>query len=173
MKKNPFQKLLASMLALGIISTVVFANHSEAALSASEKRDKVVRTALSLQNQVQYVNWAHRQESHAPYKTDCSGYTYLVYRLANVGVTLVNRDDDAQAKVGQKVGWGHFKKGDLIFFGNMGSSHSLKDVGHVGIYIGNGKVIHNLNGKYDVKITNIYQNSYYKNRFMFARRVIN
>lgn len=173
MKKNMHQKIAALMLALGIFTTV-FANHSEAAaLSVDAKRDKVVQTALSLQNRVQYVNWTQRQESHAPYKTDCSGYTSLVYRLANIGVTLVNRDDDAQAKVGRKIGWGQFQKGDLIFFGNMGSSHSLRDVGHVGIYIGNGKMIHNLNSKYDVKITDIYHNSYYKNRFMLARRVIN
>ncbi|MFK7697311.1 C40 family peptidase [Paenibacillus sp. HJGM_3] len=144
-----------------------------AATSADAKRNKVVQTALSLQNKVQYVNWRNRQEAHAPYKTDCSGFTYLVYRLANVGVGLVNKDDDSQAKVGTKVAWGNFKKGDLIFFGNMGSSHSKSDVGHVGIYIGDGKMIHNLSSSRDVTITNIYKNSYYKSRFTVARRVIN
>ncbi|MFK7697310.1 NlpC/P60 family protein [Paenibacillus sp. HJGM_3] len=144
-----------------------------AAASADAKREKVVQTALSLKGQVQYVNWRNRQEAHAPYKTDCSGFTYLVYRLANVGVGLVNKDDDSQAKVGTKVAWGNFKKGDLIFFGNIGSSKSLSDVGHVGIYIGDGKMIHNANGSKDVVISDIYNSSYYKSRFSVARRVIN
>ncbi|WP_051620373.1 C40 family peptidase [Paenibacillus sp. UNC451MF] len=141
-------------------------------LSVAAKRDKVVKTALSLQNKVQYVPWTQRQESHAPYKTDCSGFTALVYKLANVGVTLVDRDDDHQAKVGTKItSYKNLQKGDLIFFGNLGSSKSLKDVGHVGIYIGNGKMIHNLNSKNDVKISDI-NSSYYKSRFIVARRVI-
>jgi cell wall-associated NlpC family hydrolase len=144
-----------------------------ATASLDAKRDKVVQTALSLKNQVKYVNWRQRQEAHAPYKTDCSGYTYLAYRLANIGVTLVNKDDDAQAKVGQQVAWGDLQKGDLVFFGNMGSSKSLTDVGHVGIYIGNGQMIHNVNSKSNVTITNISQSKYYKDRFIVARRVIN
>lgn len=153
--------------------TVAAADVSVEALSLDAKRNKVVQTALSLQNKVQYVNWRYRQEAHAPYKTDCSGFTFLVYRLANVGVGLVNKDDDSQAKVGQKVAWGNFKKGDLIFFGNMGASNSKSDVGHVGIYIGDGKMIHNISSSRDVVITNIYQNNYYKSRFTVARRVIN
>lgn len=171
MKKGMKSKLLVLVLALSMPVTA-FVQDAEAATSADAKRDKVVQTALSLQNKVSYVNWRNRQEAHAPYRTDCSGFTALVYKLSKVGVTLVNRDDDAQAKVGQKIGWGNFKKGDLIFFGKMGSSNSISDVGHVGIYIGNGKMIHNLSPSRDVTITNIYTNSYYKSRFTVARRVI-
>lgn len=174
--------VLTSALALSPVIGVTGANAAPATASVSStkastlsvqaKQDKVVKTALSLQNKVQYVPWTQRQEAHAPYKTDCSGFTALVYKLANIGVTLVDRDDDHQAQVGQKItSYKNLQKGDLIFFGNLGSSKSLKDVGHVGIYIGNGKMIHNLNSKYDVKITDI-NSSYYKNRFMFARRVI-
>ncbi|MFE5318788.1 C40 family peptidase [Paenibacillus sp. NPDC056579] len=171
MKKGMKTKLLVLVLAMSMPITG-FVQSADAATSADAKRDKIVKTALSLENKVQYVNWRDRQEAHAPYKTDCSGFTALVYKLANVGVTLVNRDDDAQAKVGQKIAWGNFKKGDLIFFGKMGSSKTISDVGHVGIYIGDGKMIHNLNSSRDVTITNIYTNSYYKSRFTVARRVI-
>jgi len=171
MKKGLKSKLLVLVLAMSMPVTA-FAQTADAATSVQAKRDKVVQTALSLQNKVEYVNWKNRQEAKAPYKTDCSGFTALVYKLANIGVTLVNRDDDAQAKVGQKIAWGQFQKGDLIFFGNLGSSKSLSDVGHVGIYIGNGKMIHNLNSSRDVVITDIYHNNYYKSRFSVARRVI-
>ncbi|MFE5323123.1 C40 family peptidase [Paenibacillus sp. NPDC056579] len=170
MRKGITTKLFVSLLALSLPVTA-YVQQADAAMSVSAKRDKVVQTALKLKNQVQYVNWKQRQEAHAPYKTDCSGFTYLVYKLANIDVNLVNRDDDDQAKVGQKVAWGQFQKGDLIFTWNS-SSKNKSDVGHVGIYIGDGKMIHNANGKNDVVISNIYSGSYYKDRFVVARRVI-
>ncbi|HTG70102.1 MAG TPA: C40 family peptidase [Candidatus Udaeobacter sp.] len=172
MNKGFKRKIAILMLAISLPATsLLHLQNAEAATSAAAKRDKVVRTAIALTNKVQYVHWTQRQESHAPYRTDCSGFTYLAYRLANVGVKLVNRDDDDQAKVGTRVAWGHFKKGDLIFTWNSGSKNR-KDVGHVGIYIGNGKMIHNAGAKNDVIISNIYKSSYYKNRFIVARRVI-
>ncbi|WP_124726749.1 C40 family peptidase [Staphylospora marina] len=130
------------------------------------KREKVVQTAISLKDRVKYAHWSQRDETGPIIKTDCSGYTYLVYKLANVGVTLVNRDDDAQAKVGQKVAWGQFEKGDLLFFW----IDKPGDVGHVGIYIGDNKIIHNFGYKNNVVISTL--NSEYKKRFMVARRVL-
>ncbi len=141
-----------------------------ASSSVEAKRNKVVQTALSLKNKVDYVHWKNRQETRAPYKTDCSGFTYLAYRLAKVGVLLVNKDDDDQAKVGKKVAWGKFEKGDLIF--TWLNAKDKTNVGHVGIYIGGGKMIHNAGSKNDVIISNI-NSSYYKERFITARRVIN
>ncbi|WP_282942675.1 C40 family peptidase [Paenibacillus sp. RC67] len=136
--------------------------------SIAARQEKVVQMALSLQNQVKYVNWKNRQEDHAPYATDCSGFTYLAYRLADVGVLLINRAPIPQSTVGQKVEWGQFQKGDLIFTRN---STSGNEVGHVGIYIGDGKMIHNANSSSNVIISNI-NTSYYKDRFVVARRVI-
>ncbi|WP_169088208.1 C40 family peptidase [Paenibacillus sp. PL91] len=169
MKKGFKTKIAILMLAVSLPATSLLAS-VDAASSVEAKRNKVVQTALSLKNKVDYVNWKNRQETRAPYKTDCSGFTYLAYRLANVGVKLVNKDDDDQAKVGQKISWGNLKKGDLVFF--WLNSRDKKDVGHVGIYIGDGKMIHNITAKRDVIITNIYKNSYYKDRFIVARRVI-
>lgn len=170
MKKGMKTKIAILMLAVTLPATTLLQS-VEAASSVEARRNKVVQTALSLKNKVEYVHWKQRQETRAPYKTDCSGFTYLAYRLANVGVKLVNKDDDDQAKVGQKVSWGKFKKGDLIFTWNGGSKNK-SDVGHVGIYIGDGKMIHNASGKSDVIISNIYKSSYYKERFIVARRVI-
>ncbi|MGO4537956.1 C40 family peptidase [Paenibacillus sp. YIM B09110] len=172
MKQGFKTKLAVLMMAVSIPAAALLHDVSFAASASVEaKRNKVVQTAISLKNKVDYVHWNQRQESKPPYKTDCSGFTYLAYRLANVGVTLVNRDDDAQAKVGTKVSWGKFEKGDLIFTWNSGSKNK-SDVGHVGIYIGDGKMIHNASVSQDVVISNIYSGSYYKDRFVVARRVI-
>jgi cell wall-associated NlpC family hydrolase len=173
MKKGIKRKIAILMLAISLPATSLLQVQDVDAASASvvSKRNKVVQTAIGLTNKVDYVHWTKRQETKAPYKTDCSGFTYLAYRLANVGVKLVNKDDDAQAKVGQKVSWGKFEKGDLIFTWNSGSKNK-SDVGHVGIYIGDGKMIHNASAKNDVIVSNIYKGSYYKDRFIVARRVI-
>src|SRR4029453_1543884 len=144
MKKGFKTKIAILMLAVSLPATSLLAS-VDAASSVEAKRNKVVQTALSLQNKLDYVNRKNRQETRAPYKTDCSGFTYLSYRLANVGVKLVNKDEDDQAKVGQKVSWGNLKKGDLVFF--WLNSKNKKDVGHVGIYIGDGKMIHNITAK--------------------------
>lgn len=73
---------------------------------------------------------------------DCSGYTKLVYMMNGY---LLPRDASQQALVGIEVtrdkSWSELEKGDLLFFGTTKPDGSDK-VTHVGIYIGNGRMIH-------------------------------
>lgn len=135
-----------------------------------KKRQKIVDTAVSLmkKKQVKYVHWKDRQEKVPVYKTDCSGYTYLVYRLANVGVKLINRDDDDQAADGKLV-TNNFKKGDLLFYWT--DPKNKGNIAHVGIYIGDNKIIHNAGIGKDVIISDI-TTKWYKDRFVVGRRKI-
>ena len=98
--------------------------------------------------------------SHA---LDCSGFVQKVFR-AN-GIELP-RDSRAQAKYGYKVSLSELKPGDLLFFKTY-----KQDVSHVGIYIGDGKMIHAARRGGGVKISSIYD-PYYIQRFLFAKRVI-
>ena len=66
---------------------------------------------------------------------DCSGLTYLA--AAQVGVHLP-RDAADQSRVGTAVRRTDLQPGDLVFFG-PGSRDSIH---HVGIYIGNGRIVH-------------------------------
>jgi cell wall-associated NlpC family hydrolase len=66
---------------------------------------------------------------------DCSGLTYRVFR--SLGVVLP-RDAADQSKVGAPVKRRDLRKGDLVFFGTGGWAH----IHHVGIYAGNGWVLH-------------------------------
>ena len=59
---------------------------------------------------------------------DCSGFTMAVY--AHFGISLPHYDGD-QEKYGTAVSYSNAKPGDLVFYG-----------GHVGIYIGNGQIVH-------------------------------
>lgn len=59
---------------------------------------------------------------------DCSGFTQAVY--SNFGVSLP-RTSGSQALVGTGVSYAEAQPGDIIYYG-----------GHVGIYIGNGQIVH-------------------------------
>ncbi|MBD7910261.1 NlpC/P60 family protein [Clostridium cibarium] len=84
---------------------------------------------------------------------DCSGFTSYVYRHA-LGIEI-GRDTYAQVNSGREVSQSELKPGDLVF--------PKKD--HVGIYIGNGKMIHAPHPGDVVKIANVYA-------FWKARRII-
>ncbi|WP_254791118.1 transglycosylase SLT domain-containing protein [Blastococcus tunisiensis] len=67
---------------------------------------------------------------------DCSGFTQLVYK--NLGVDLP-RTSSQQATSGRPVAsLAEARPGDLVFFDN---SSSRAGIDHVGMYIGNGKMI--------------------------------
>ncbi|MHA8138532.1 C40 family peptidase [Lactobacillaceae bacterium Scapto_B20] len=69
-----------------------------------------------------------------PSSFDCSGFTKYVYKQA-LGVNL-QRTAQAQYNSNKKVSVSNLKKGDLVFFGS-----SARSISHVGMYIGNGKMI--------------------------------
>ena len=101
-----------------------------------------------------------------PRTYDCSGFTQKIYRDAGITIPRVSRD---QAKVGQYVSYKNMKKGDLIFF----DTHKKKTgkVTHVGIYLGNNNFIHASSGAKKIVIFNLEDKKFYKNRFLWARRV--
>lgn len=92
----------------------------------SEARNKIVQLAKA-QLGKPYV-WG----ASGPSSFDCSGLVYYVYKNAvNISVP---RKSSVQATFGKYVSVNNLKPGDLIFWG--------KPVTHVGIYIGDGNVIH-------------------------------
>ncbi|MFB6893274.1 NlpC/P60 family protein [Kitasatospora sp. NPDC056327] len=62
---------------------------------------------------------------------DCSGLTGAAYRAADIRLPRVSQD---QWKVGSRIARADLQPGDLVFF--------YGDLHHVGIYIGDGRMIH-------------------------------
>jgi hypothetical protein len=93
---------------------------------------------------------------------DCSGFTGYVFD--QLGVELP-RSSKGQAQVGTKVAKKDLRKGDLLFFNTNG-----KNISHVGIYIGNGKMAHSSSSR-GTTISNI-NDSYFGKRYVTARRVL-
>lgn len=106
--------------------------------------------------------YAYGQTGNKGY--DCSGLTYSTF--LQIGMKLP-RSSSEQASVGTTVKKDDLIVGDLIFFDTTGK----KRISHVGIYIGDGKMIHASTGQKKVVIEDI-NSSYYKNRFVTAKRII-
>ena len=96
---------------------------------------------------------------------DCSGFTRYIY--LNFGYTLGNTAS-SQTNVGKEISRESLQIGDLILFYNEGKT----SIGHTGIYLGNGDFIHAANPQRGVVIDNLNTNSYYNERFVSARRIV-
>ena len=98
---------------------------------------------------------------------DCSGFMKKVYQSVTLNLPHSSRE---QAKFGALVttDWdiSRLRIGDLLFFKrNRGSN-----IGHTGMYIGEGKMIHS-SSKKGVIITNLISSNYYNRNFVMARRL--
>ena len=98
-----------------------------------------------------------------PNTFDCSGLVYWSYKQQ--GITLP-RTSKEQSKYGKAVSFSNLQEGDLLFFSTNGTGQ----VSHVGIYVGNGKMVHAANSNKGVRYDNI-TSGYYKKTFKNARRV--
>lgn len=99
---------------------------------------------------------------------DCSTFTQYVYAKYNVKLPRLSR---TQAKKGVSVSRTNLRKGDLMFFYLPGRYKSNKIVGHVGIYMGKGKMIHSsTKPKNGVQITSINK-QFWKKTYLKSRRV--
>lgn len=95
-----------------------------------------------------------------PNSFDCSGFVYYLYKTA-AGVTLNGTVTTTEEKSGHEVSLNALKPGDLLFYGTRGSTY------HVGLYEGNGVMIHASTPEDGVKETQI---QYYMPSF--ARRIL-
>lgn len=100
---------------------------------------------------------------------DCSSYVQHLFNSFGEDFPRVSRN---QAKYGFTVSRKNLKKGDLLYFYVPGRFNSNKTIGHVGIYIGNGNMIHSSPApKNGVQITSINK-KYWKETFITAKRVL-
>ncbi|MFH9421193.1 NlpC/P60 family protein [Streptomyces sp. NPDC017529] len=80
-----------------------------------------------------------------PNSYDCSGLTQAAWKAAGVSLPRTTWD---QVKAGDRVATKDLKPGDLVFFYN--------DISHVGMYIGDGKMIHAPKPGASVRVESIY-----------------
>ncbi|CAA6818624.1 MAG: Peptidoglycan lytic protein P45 [uncultured Sulfurovum sp.] len=103
-----------------------------------------------------------------PSTYDCSGFTQKIYRDAGINIPRVSRD---QARVGQFIAYGDLVRGDMVFFDTKKKRSGI--VSHVGIYLGSGNFIHASSAAKKIVVYNFDNKSFYKDRFLWGRRVVN
>jgi cell wall-associated NlpC family hydrolase len=90
---------------------------------------------------------------------DCSGLVYWAYR--HLGVELPH-SSYALYDRGRRVARSQLKAGDLLFFFG---------VGHVGLYLGNGRMVHAPRSGRTVEVVSL-SGSYFGDQLIGARRVV-
>lgn len=120
--------------------------------------DRVVQLAK------QFLGTPYRYGGSAPGGFDCSGLTSYVYRQLGYSINRVAHDQLAN---GIPVNKADLIPGDLVLFKRAGNAY----VHHVGIYAGNGMMIHAPQTGDVVKYTSIVT-GYYNDCYYAARRII-
>ncbi len=111
-----------------------------AAVSAANVRQNVVNYAL------QFLGGKYRDGGNDPHSgVDCSGF--VRYVMQNGAGISMNRSSVSQATQGRSISSSEMQPGDLVFYGE-GSR-----INHVGMYIGNGQIVHASTYKTGIKIS--------------------
>lgn len=92
-----------------------------------------------------------------PSSYDCSGLTMKSWAAAGVGIT---RTTNSQYAATKRVAKSNLQPGDLVFFSNLG---------HVGLYVGGGKMIHAPHTGDVVRIADISSGYYVSNYYGAGR----
>lgn len=133
--------------ALALSERTVTVSRSVRAVSArTAKINKVISFAKAQQGD------KYKWGAAGPNRWDCSGL--IMKSFAKAGKKLPHQTGGIQKK-GKKVSKKNLKRGDIVF----------PQKGHVGIYLGGGKMVHASSGKGKVVVAKVYG-------FYTARRVI-
>jgi cell wall-associated NlpC family hydrolase len=108
-----------------------------------------------------FLGARYRFGGNSPTALDCSSFTQQVFRLQDIDLPRTARE---QFQVGDDVGQGDLRRGDLVFFRTYARYAS-----HVGIYLGNRKMIHASSSERRVVISSM-DTPYYLSRYLGARR---
>jgi hypothetical protein len=106
---------------------------------------------------------------------DCSGFVWRVYKLqpyageGSLASTLHGRTTFAmsgEVPAAKRIPFEQLEPADVLFFGDRGPRSKPAQVGHVGIYLGNGWFIHS--SEFGVALASL--TGWYRSEFAWARR---
>lgn len=121
--------------------------------------NKIVDVALK------YEGCYYRMGGESPPYFDCSGYVKYVFNEIGVKINRVAAD---QAKQGTFVAKSDLIAGDVVFFDTDGGANYIN---HVGIYIGDGIMIHASSPRSVYVKKDTIMSGFYAKYYMTARRM--
>lgn len=107
------------------------------------------RAAIAVQEAYRQLGKPYRWGAEGPDSFDCSGLSKWAWGKAGVVLPHYSR---AQYNEGRHVSRAELRPGDLVFFGNP--------IHHLGIYVGNGNMIHAPQTGDVVKVSSAMRNDY-------------
>lgn len=125
--------------------------------TATNQRNQIVSEAK------RYLGVPYLWGGNTPNGFDCSGFVQYVLKQCGIAVP---RTTELQVSVGSHVSKSKLLPGDLVFLQNTYRS----GVSHVGVYIGNNKMIHASSSK-GVIISDL-STSYYTEHFHSGRQIV-
>jgi cell wall-associated NlpC family hydrolase len=166
--RKPLRRL-AAVVAIATSAACALPASAEPVAPAGERHASVIdRVWHGAQDLVFYalgmVGIEYRYGGEDPASgLDCSGLVRHVFQQV-AGVTLP-RTALEMSRVGDRVGKGELRPGDLVFFNTRRFAFS-----HVGIYLGDGRFVHAPRTGRDVEVAQ-FDNRYWQKRFDGARRL--
>ncbi|MDQ0338417.1 cell wall-associated NlpC family hydrolase [Caldalkalibacillus uzonensis] len=135
---------------------------------SSTKADAIIRTAR------RYIGTPYEfgAPSGSTRTFDCSSFTQYVFGVNGISLPRTSRQQAALRHTNRAryIPVSQLRKGDLVFFYWPGRYSSNRIVGHVGIYMGNGRMIHTTPNR-GVHIVNAAASSYWRQTYLGAVRV--
>lgn len=119
------------------------------------------RAAKAVQYALAQVGDRYVAAASGPNSFDCSGLTMTAWRQAGISLPHYSR---SQYSVTRRIPLSQAQPGDLVFYFGSGTHH-------VGLYIGNGKMVHAANPRTGVVVSNIL-GPWYSSRFSGIGRVL-
>ena len=104
---------------------------SAAALRAAKVARQKVKARKAVTAAKNQIGDPYRYGATGPGSFDCSGLVQYAWKKAGVKLPRVAASQFARIK--NKVSWRNLQPGDLMFF---------RGLGHVGMYVGKGKMVH-------------------------------
>ncbi|MVO99015.1 C40 family peptidase [Paenibacillus lutrae] len=141
---------------------------SSSNITLAKKADNIIAFAKSLEGKVQYQ---YGKNDTNKLLFDCSSFTKYVFAKEGINLKWGAR---SQYKAATPISKSELRKGDLVFFSTNATykyTDKVQKIGHVGLYMGNGKFIHNVNPKDDVVIGDMNA-SWQQKHFVAAARVL-
>lgn len=128
------------------------------AVGADDAREKIVAKAHSL------LGTPYLSGGESDAGLDCSGLVVVAYAAAGI---RASHKAELLAQMGEQVDFSRLELADLVFFRSNAST-----LGHVGVYVGDGSVIHASSGRGKVVLESLYEVSRVAG-LTAARRIIN
>ena len=140
-------KVYATAVAL-LTTMLVTLPTAQGQANAKEIQEKSIKTSGVIGAAKKYIGTPYCRGGQSPRCFDCSGFVKYVH--AQKGIDLP-RTAHQQYKEAKKISKSKAKPGDLVFF-----HYRSGYVHHVGIYVGDGKVLHSPRRGQSVRVVEIW-----------------